>query len=104
MTFHIGQKVVCISDVTAHIQAYYPGSNYPRLNSIYTIRHIGADRKGALLTFSELDNSHFIGQTLHGFCFDMEPGFGSEHFRPIVELKTDISVFTRMLTDQKVDA
>src|SRR5437879_2428663 len=104
MAFRVGQKVVCIVDAAAHIQRHYPGSNFPQKGGIYTISTIGADSKGALLTFCELSNSHLIGKTLHDFYISMEPGFGAEHFRPIVERKTDISIFTKMLTGKRKPA
>lgn len=71
MAFRVGQKVVCI----------HPVNNF-RENEIYTVMGIDA-------VYLHIDS--LIGN---------RPivGFFSWRFRPVVERKTDISIFTKMLT------
>lgn len=95
--FHVGQKVACIRD------SYYGGPTdvfEPIVGSVYTIRSIRVDvlrpQYGVSLVFEEITNSIDRG--------GREPGFYSSRFRPIVERKTDISIFTAMLTPNKVEA
>lgn len=95
MTFHIGQKVVCIND-----EWYHPPSPFaiskPRLGVVYRIRAIEhcliADATYLLL--DEVINPIVPG-------FRNEPDFLATCFRPIVEKKTDISVFTAMLNQKQ---
>lgn len=103
MTFRVGQRVVCISDGTTAMRKF-PGSQYPLKNNVYTIATINDWPSGTLLTFCEMDNRNFIGKTVNGVFCTIEPGFGARHFRPLTERKTDISVFTKMLTPQGVEA
>ena len=91
MTFHVGQLVVCIND-----SEWDPGRRkdlWPRL-----------PRKGEVLTVRACFVS---GKGVDGLRFEeilcgihpkekVECGFQAEHFRPID--RTDISVFTAMLT------
>lgn len=85
--FRVGQKVVCIDSddygVTIEGKVYTIASVMPRGRS---------DRDGAICP----------GITLH----EVPPptphhGFDSRRFRPVVERKTDISVFKSMLTPSK---
>ena len=99
MTFRVGQKVVCIHQPKSAIAKQWMelGANYPSKNSIYTIRDIVSFPDGSSgFLLQELWNDH-LG-------YKPEPAFDACHFRPIVERKTDISVFTKMLTDTKVPA
>lgn len=61
MSFHIGQKVVCINDKWDH---HSPGENHPTKGQVLTIRNIGAtippsplDTR-AYLRFVEIENPH----------------------------------------------
>ena len=90
--FRVGQKVVCIKCGTwIHAgtgqSAHHP--NDPRYGQVHTIRTLFIGPKGQLY----LD---LIGNDLGGY--------NAKQFRPAVERKADISVFTRMLTDRRVDA
>lgn len=82
MNFQTGQKVVCIRDANCEL-----GSGYDhglRNGSVYTI----AD-------FSR-------GSVAAGYLVLAEIKKGAWHpsrFRPVVERKTDISVFTKILDD-----
>lgn len=105
MTFHIGQKVVCVeTSKESHRGAWLPyAAVFPIVGTIYHIRSIAFDnpqQPDGLVTLAEIDNSHLKCR----FNYAVEPAFPVRAFRPIVEHKTDISVFTRMLTDKRVDA
>lgn len=81
MTFRVGQKVVCV---------LAEGWRYLKNGAIYTV----------------LKTSAFDGDA-EFMVVDCQEGGGQYRkvrFRPIVERKTDISVFTKMLTPQGVDA
>lgn len=86
MTFRIGQKVVCI-------MPEWPGSqdvpNRPAFKEVYTIRAFVPD--GGLL-LCEIHNPPM--DHIEGYC---EPAWWPGRFRPVVERKTDISVFTEIL-------
>jgi hypothetical protein len=93
--FHVGQKVVCVSG-RSHKREWC-GETDVVVGAIYTIRAIYTEvmqpRLGVGLVFEEI--IHPAGPR------GREPGFYSSRFRPIVERKTDISVFTKMLTPKQ---
>ena len=74
MIFHVGQKVVCI-DACGTLRPL-------QLNYIYEI--------------SAVDEHIVSVSAFDGF-------FWCTRFRPIVDRKTDISIFTRMLSPSKQD-
>lgn len=76
--FHVGQKVVCVD---AGIWRKIAN------NVVYTIHSINADH-GLWLRLIEVD--------------PLGGGYLSSRFRPVVERKTDISIFTAMLTPSKI--
>lgn len=86
--FHVGQKVVCIDD---HILPGEPGP-YVIRNAVYTIRSINEEPPWITLLFFELPPVW-----VPGWC----TGYGIYAFRPLIERKTDISIFTEMLTPTK---
>jgi hypothetical protein len=92
--FHVGQKVVCIDD--GWNKATDPFGNYldipqrvPMLNEVLQVTRIEEHFGVPLLGFSEIINL-----------------WDHRCFRPVVERKTDISIFTAMLHTQRtgVDA
>jgi hypothetical protein len=103
MTFRVGQKVVRIA-VNSTYNGTYSLGDWPsciKVGGVYTIRD--ADTRAAkfgwpvVLRFEEfvealLDNS-WAGLGM------WEPGFPGDCFRPIVELKTDISFAHEILRD-----
>lgn len=96
--FRVGQKVVCVAwpaDLITRAEA-----NYAHVGSVYTIRAINVWPDSTKLRFYELDNSHMTAR-MGG---KIEPGFNAKFFRPVVDRPTDISIFTRMLTDADEDA
>jgi len=100
--FHVGQKVVCVCTPDIIEEVAHLGEVLPQEGVVYTIRAIqDADPfyysgEIAFLLF-EIRNKSREGANL-GTC---EPNFHSALFRPLVEHKTNISVFTEMLTRQK---
>ena len=103
MNFRVGQKVMRIKrldhDDEAHLLRWSisrcKGIAYPRIGDVCAIATINHWPHATLLTFREYDNSQFVRQ---GLC-TIEPGFDAKSFRPIVERKTDISVFKKILAD-----
>lgn len=93
MTFRVGQKVVCIHDFKP-----YPDEVHPVRGGVYTVRDCfpSAYFDGMYaVRLEEIVNARLT--YAHGVD---EVAFLSIRFRPL----TDISVFTRMLEQQPVDA
>lgn len=61
-------------------------------------------KKGKIYTVTGQDSEPDEFGGLAYFLAEVEGIFYHWRFRPVVERKTDISIFTRMLTDQKVNA
>lgn len=95
MNFRIGQKVVCIkkSRDTPPV-----GEVQPCVGGIYTVRGIvdWGGEWGVGLYLQEIHNSPI--NTNAGV---VERTFSVRRFRPAVERKTDISIFTKMLNTTK---
>lgn len=101
MALQVGQKVVCVDDEA--VGRYLPsGFKAPQNFSlhglkggkIYTIRSLNVVLGVPVCRLDEITR-------------DFEPYYGEEayfaqaRFRPVVERKTDISIFTAMLTGTK---
>jgi len=104
MMFYVGQKVVCIAPHDQWETEGHKDIILPVKDGIYTIRAIypGVTVPGLYFLLSEIRN-----QPVRTEIGDVEQRFNAHAFRPIVEKKTDISVFTSMLTPaptQKVRA
>lgn len=93
--WHVGQKIVCInaepmtSPITGRLM---PGTGLKK-NHVYTIAAIAA-----------LPRPHPVGFKLVGLPIPEDAVFYSPRFRPLVERKTDIGVFTAMLNQTPVPA
>lgn len=91
MTFRVGQKVVCINDDP---NAFYPAGRGDldglMKGCIYTVREIGLIGYAghACVRLEELRRPD---------KYDNDCPYAAARFRPIVERKTDISIFARML-------
>lgn len=92
MTFRVGQKVVCVdSSPLDGTLGWMTDADAPQEGAIYTvtgnatIRFRGKDHGAVFLM--EIKNS------AHGGLY------GAFRFRPVVERKTDISVFQKILDD-----
>ncbi len=97
--FRVGQKVVCV-DSEMLIGIWAPDEVGPIVGGIYTIRRIFLDYDGdAIVWLNEIARGP-LAKAQHGD----NAGYLAIRFRPVVERKTDISIFTRMLTDDFVGA
>lgn len=87
MTFRVGQKVVCINGEWNH-----DSLNHPRKGDVCTIANIYDPTRPppylqcSYLGLVEFPVAHYAG----------------DYFRPVVERKTDISVFLAMLNPSQV--
>lgn len=98
MTFHVGQKVVCVD--ASDMDTYFSDVSCPVEGGIYTVRNFRETGESAIRLVEIVNPKH---PWMDGFN---ECGFRPSRFRPIVERKTDISIFTSMLNPSKrsVDA
>lgn len=102
MSFHVGQKVVCV-DVSATLQGRVVRRRDGNLAPI--VGGLDGLRKGAVYTIDAIDppsypgacdeNELVLAEINRGHCICR--GFRASRFRPVHERKTDISVFTAML-------
>lgn len=113
--FQIGQKVVCVGDYTETSKqewAVILDVQFPKLGSVYTIREMrpgvnGAEDESVGLVLDELENSEHPTSILGGVDIDerrtvkQEPAFDWRDFRPLNETKSDISIFTSLLSPSK---
>lgn len=91
--FRVGQKVVCVD-----VSYFGPNTSLLRKGDVYTIASVDAyeDAHGEYgVTLVEI-----IPQPAPGW----RDGFRASRFRPVVERKTDISIFTAMLNPTKEPA
>jgi hypothetical protein len=87
----VGQQVVCVNDVFSPCEYWRAAvAAFPRLHSIYTIRHIREAHGLIGLCFYEIVSPP--KQFSEGF---VEPAFNSRNFRPV--RKTSIAVFEQLL-------
>jgi hypothetical protein len=93
MAFRVGQKVVCVDASPA--EHGFVCFKWIVRGRVYTVRSLTP--YDGLLLEEVIDHTrpHLNGR---------ERGFKSQRFRPIVERKTDISIFKAMLNPQGVDA
>lgn len=92
--FHVGQKIVCVKEYGQQREAAALGVILPQKGSIYTVRNFDDRGASPALRVHEILNP----EVMHGCGIFTEPAFASHGFRPIIEKKTDISIFTAMLT------
>jgi hypothetical protein len=103
MSFHVGQKVVCVdaSPTGKYLPRGVTCSNDDmhglKLGRVYTVRYVGDFRDLPVCCLDEIIRPV---EPLTG----KESGYAQARFRPVVERKTDISVFTEMLKRWKVPA
>lgn len=90
--FRIGQKVVCVDD-----EEWSNHQRRIRAGEIYTIAAFGVHPADGNEECAFLVG---VKRIFRGVDYP----FGLYRFRPIVERKTDISVFTKMLTPQGIEA
>lgn len=92
--FRVGQKVVCVAEAGAAQEARYPAQTFIRLGQVYTVRGfvVGSDSEPRALLFE------IVNAPMPSTVGLVEWGFPLWALRPVVERKTDISVFTKLLT------
>lgn len=88
MTFRVGQRVACVKVGAWETDDIGPvPAQMPVYGGVYTIDEIVPDDDGTWLRLDGFD------------CFAL---WHARHFRPVVERKTDISLFTAMLNPSQV--
>jgi hypothetical protein len=85
MNFRVGQKVVCV-DAS---EGENSGMVLLRKGAVYTVAEICPETRHG-------HRGLYVVEVSEAFSF---PGFKVERFRPAVERKTGISVFTKILDD-----
>lgn len=96
--FRVGQKVVIAFpyDDQTKFAAALCGETLPDAGFIYTVREIEPpDHTGVVF----IRVFEIVNPAGHEFG---ECAFNSQRFRPVVDRKTDISIFQAMLTTQKI--
>jgi hypothetical protein len=102
--FHVGQKVVCVDD-RCHGRYLPPGfSSVPNLHGltagrVYTVRRVGYIAGSDVFSIW-LQEIIRPTKLIFGITHDELP-FAAARFRPLVERKTDISIFTAMLNSSR---
>jgi hypothetical protein len=100
--FHVGQKIVCVDDLDdislAEKLGLFIVGDLDGLTkgAIYTIRALITDPVTGVYC-ARLHEIHRQPMPYRGGTFEV--GFRITRFRPVVEKKTDISIFTRILDD-----
>lgn len=100
-TWKVGDKIVCIGKTGDRSHPKLAGVSWPQVGEVYTIRKLDylvcSYGEGVVLWLDEIHNPTVK------FCDlpAMECGFAARCFRPVQHRKTDISIFTRMLTGPK---
>lgn len=96
MNFHVGQKVVCID--ASSTSAF--GTSFELIKrAVYTVRWVGKyyDPPYLCIRLEEIRDR----QSAHN-AEQLDRPFWAARFRPVVERKASIEVFTAMLTPDKV--
>lgn len=93
--FSIGQRVVCIQEVDWANHKHHKQflHHWPKKGQVLTIAAVETCTNVVGLAFEEIVNPLILSR-------DKGRGdahFDSVHFRPVIERKTDISIFTKML-------
>jgi hypothetical protein len=101
MMFRVGQRVVCVDADSG--EGEWPSGSRPVLGQIYTVRSI----EPTILNSAGLKLVELCLTSTPGHCgiiskkIYKDAAYRAARFRPIVERKTDISVFKAMLTSIK---
>jgi hypothetical protein len=96
--FYVGQKVVCIKEIETPATARY-GIVCPEKGHVYTIRELTDLGTEPGLRVNEIINEPTLWANVAG---EIEASFPRRYFRPVIERKTDILIFTRMLDGTRV--
>jgi len=93
MSFHVGQKVVCVDDRETNLIGLWREGFRPVKGKVYTVSATGLTHP-----FDPQELPCILVEELSRRVF--EP-IWAHRFRPIVSRKTDISIFTKMLKPVK---
>lgn len=96
MMFHVGQKIRCVCDAWETPPPAPMPPHLPKLGAIYHVRGNDPYQPQSVQYI-------WLEEIINPTSFAHEPSFIAVYFRPVVERKTDISIFTRMLTDERAD-
>ena len=97
-SFKPGDKVVCVDNSLPWNRKW--DDDAPEVGKVYTVKKIIVDFEGDVaLRFCEINRSP-LAFAQHG----VNIGYKATRFRPVQTKKTDISIFTDMLTSSKVNA
>lgn len=101
--FHVGQKIECVSIARNRDAQYRYAAAYghklvfPKVGEVFIVRDADIHANGTpVIRLFEIVNPSIPYKNFTG-----EVWMASEHFRAVVERKTDISVFTAMLHTQR---
>lgn len=92
--FHKGQKVVCINN-KPYAGCIWYGREQPKLKTVYTVDRVGLDVDG-ILVVSLVEKPRHRSSIAEGLW-----GYRIDRFRPVIDKKTDISIFTQILDNVK---
>ena len=92
ISFHVGQKVVCIDGQPS--SELTKGGWCPRTGGIYTVRSVFAWNDARYLRLEEYRHTGSEGPW-------GENGWDASRFRPVAKRKTSIEIFKAMLTPSK---
>lgn len=94
MTFFVGQKVVCVDDSTVSFLGWCSGAEVTQ-GKIYVVRGIAVTALG-------VPGLRLIERINRGNSGLADYPYRATRFRPVTERKTDISIFSEMLTPNGV--
>lgn len=102
MNFHVGQKVVCVDDTANNGPLSANMHNLIRKGEVYTIRDI--DHRAAGIHGSPSVRLEEVACPIQPATIlgPWEPGFHPRRFRPAIERKTDIGIFTALLKPKQL--
>lgn len=99
MAFRVGQKVVCVDAKEEPGHLPFGPTECLTVGQVYTVaRNVSGFSLPSIHLVEIARDEESVAQ--HG----PHVGYGAYRFRPIVARKTDISIFTKILTDQKAGA
>jgi hypothetical protein len=93
MSFRVGQKVVCIDAAQFPGFRWHPDADIPRVGEVYTVTGIFQKDGKPGVVLKEIKNVE-----------EVYSGYRASRFRPAVDRKTDISVFTKILNREVANA
>lgn len=100
--FQVGQKVVCIDDsepdFISTVAQVVGGMDGLRKGATYTIRSVFVDPFYNAVCVRIVEIQRLPLSVVRGVRY--EGGYDPARFRPVIERKTDISIFTALLTSQ----